>query len=384
MKTKVLIAAFCVLFLFIAVGCAAPAQESSSASIAEEAPQAAPAATSAPVLGAMDSGAGETERTLEESGAGYAGDEAATEEPAGSIGALPNANIPDTGRKLVYSAYFQMESKQFDNDYTEIKKALAGVGGYVESENTYDDKNEYGSARYSTMILRVPVDSYNDFLDTISGIGTVRDKQITTEDISDQYFDTEARIEILENRYDRLMNHLASATRMEDIIALEAELSDVLYELDSYKGSKRGMDDLVEFTRVTIDLNEVISAETITATGDPLGERAANAYELSMTGVGQFLQDFAVGFAAAAPVLLLLAVIAVIIFAIYKLCRYLRRRWITKHGEKPKRQKSPFYPGGFVNGQPPQGYQNPVQSGMQAPQSQNNTPRNEMEPPHEK
>ncbi|MDL2236368.1 DUF4349 domain-containing protein [Christensenellaceae bacterium OttesenSCG-928-K19] len=356
MKKKLLIVTLCALCLLLVAGCSS-SEKATVYDVAAEAPVAA--MDTAPDAGEYNYGSDNSYN--EDSYAEEPMVEEATAQSVGDLGDLPNVTMPETGRKLVYSASFALETKQFDEDYTTIKKALANVGGYVESENTYADSNEYGAARYASMTLRIPIASYNSFLDTLSGVGTVRDKQIGTEDISDNYFDTEARIDILEMRRDRLLGYLEEATKMDDIVSLEGELSDVLYELDQYKGSQRSMDGLVEFASAYVTLDEIISAETVTSDGDPLGERAANAYNLSLSGVGRFVQNFAIGFAAAAPVLILLAIIAVIVIAIVKLARFLRRRWIAKHGPKEKKQKPPYFPQNPMAGpQPPI----PPQNGM--------------------
>ena len=354
---KVAMILILVLVIVAMAACSPGAQETAvmeepAMDVAAEAPMAAAGGASAAYNESYDGGYYEDE-VYEE--ATY------TEEGETGIGDLPNIIIPDTDRKLVYSSSIQLETKNYDNDYAAVKNALDAAGGYIENEYTYANSTDYGSARFSDMVLRVPTEQYNSFLDTVAGIGTVKEKQISAEDISDQYYDNDSRIEILEQRQKRLMGHLEDATKMQDIIDLEDQLDEVIRDIDSLKGTKRGMDNQVSFAQVYLTLNEVITAETVTSTGDPVGERAANAYNMSMTGVGQFLQDFAVGLAAAAPVLMLLAVIAVIVLLVVKLVKFLRKKWIIKFGGKKKIPHSNV----------------PGQSG-QGPQPPYNQPGNEM------
>ncbi len=244
------------------------------------------------------------------------------------LGDLADAQLPKTDRKLVYSASFSINSRAFDSNYNTIKDVLEEMNGYVENENTYTNDAEYGSLRSAEMALRVPQPSYNAFLERLSGIGELREKNISTEDITSQYFDTDARIEILEQRKTRLMSYLETATATEDIIQLESELSDVLFELDQYKGSKRGMDNLVEYTSVNVNLREIVTPDTISATADrPLDQRTGDAFQMSLSGVGTFLQNFAIAISAAAPVLLLLAIIGAGVFGVIKLVRHLKQKF---------------------------------------------------------
>ncbi len=243
------------------------------------------------------------------------------------LGDLSDAQLPQTDRKLVYTASFSINSRNFDSDYNTIKTQLSEINGYVETENTHTDNPEYGYTRSADMTLRVPQPSFNTFLDKLSGIGELREKSISTEDISSQYFDTDARIEILEQRKARLMNYLETATTTEDIIKLESELSDVLYELDQYKGSKRGMDKMVEYTAVNVNLREIVTPDKVAGTPErPLDQRTQDAFQISWAGVGSFLQNFAIAISAAAPVLLLLAIIAAGVFGVIKLIKYLKTK----------------------------------------------------------
>ncbi len=237
----------------------------------------------------------------------------------GGLNGLPSIDVPDTDRKLIYSASFDISTKNYDSDYSAIKTELSAVNGYVQSESSYTTG---AGTRHSSFTLRVPVSDYNAFLDKISGIGKVMDKQISTEDVSDTYFDTEARIEILEQRKARLMEHLDRATKMSDIIELEAELSDVLYEIDQLKGTKRHLDNLVDYTTVGVELNEEASVETITPeTEEPLGDRASNAFSISMAGTGKFLENLLVGLAAAVPVLIIIGIVVAVVLVIVTLSK---------------------------------------------------------------
>ncbi|MBC5647898.1 DUF4349 domain-containing protein [Christensenella tenuis] len=283
--------------------------------------------------------------------AGAAKDEGAsaeTEEAEG-LGGLSNPDLPDTDRKLTYSASFDINTKQYDADYAKINEELSAVGGYIANEESSSYSSETGKnyGRNSYLSLRVPVDNLNAFMDSLSGIGEVVSKHKSTEDLTSQYYDTDARIEMLNMRKDRLMGYLANATKAEDIVAFEQELSDVLYELDQLQGSKRQMDQLVDYAAVDVTLTELITPETIGADGQPLGDRASDAFSMSMTGVGEFMENFAIFWAAALPVILLIAIFAAIIYAVIRLILWLRKNYYAKHPEKirqPRPVQQPMYP----------------------------------------
>lgn len=278
------------------------------------------------------------------------GEETAAEaETAEEAGGLSTPGLPETNRKLTYSASFDINTKQYDSDYAKINEDLSAVGGYVANEESSAYSSETGKnyGRNSYLSLRVPVDNLNAFMENLSGIGEVVGKHRSTDDLTAQYYDTDARIEMLNIRKDRLMGYLANATNAEDIIAFEQELSDVLYELDQLQGSKRQMDQQIDYATVDVTLTELITPETIGADGQPLGDRASDAFSMSMTGVGEFMENFAIFWAAALPVLILIAIFAVVIYAVIRLILWLRKKYYAKHPERirqPRPMQAPMYP----------------------------------------
>jgi preprotein translocase subunit SecG len=243
-----------------------------------------------------------------------------------------NVVLPNSSQKLVYSSDFSINTSEYEGDYKKIKDLLAANDGYVESESTYGQKptTQNSSGRSSSFLLRVPVDNYEVFISGISGIGELTSKNLYTQDISSNYYDNESRIEVLEERKARLMEHLKAATEMEDVIALEAELSDVLYDLDQLKGTKRGFDKQVDYATVSVYLYEVPDASSLQAVNGSVGDRASNAFNLSMIGIGNFFNEFAVFMAGAFPVIIVILIFLAaafgIVFGVRKLGRKVKSR----------------------------------------------------------
>jgi len=245
----------------------------------------------------------------------------------------------DSGRKITFSASYTINTKQYDKDYAAIGRIVTQAGGYIANENS--SASQYGSGdntgRSAWFSLRVPADKFDSVLDGMNGIGTVVNKSRSSQDLTSQYFDTESRITLLEMRRDRIMGYLKDATDSKQIVAFERELTNTLYELDTYQSDRRQMDRLVALSTIEVSLYELITPETIGADGQPLGERASNAFALSTAGVGSFLRNGAVFAAAAAPFVLLFVIIAAIVLAVV----WFVRRLIAKRLRTKKENLNP-------------------------------------------
>jgi Na+-transporting methylmalonyl-CoA/oxaloacetate decarboxylase gamma subunit len=267
---------------------------------------------------------------------------AVADESAGETGgsAASGAGLPDTNRKITFSASYIIETRKYDEDYANIDRLVREAGGYIAGEETvarpYESEGTTGRSSYFS--LKIPVEGYDSFLGKLEKVGEPSSKSKSSEDLTSEYFDTESRLEILKVRRDRLTGYIKNASKPADIVAFEKDLSDVLIEIDQYEGNKRRLDQLVDYAAVDVTLSEMITPETIGKDGKPLGDRASDAFQLSVKGVGEFLQNAAVFFAGAAPVIALIVVIIVVIWLIVKYARRTRARYIAAHPEKIKKK----------------------------------------------
>ncbi len=297
---------------------------------------------------------------------------------AGDFGSTP----ADANRKMTYNATFSINTTNYDADYGKIKAELASVNGYIENESSDatppDGGRIYGRNSYFT--LRVPVNEMDGFLERLSAIGEVTNKQLSANDVTDQYTDIDSRIAVLEARKARLMTHLQTATEIDDIISIEDQIADTIAELENLQGNKRSMDTQIDYVLVDVTLTEQITPETIGKDGKPLGDRASDAFAMSMAGVNGFWEGFAIFWAAALPVLIVIAIFAVATVLIVKLVRFLMKKYRAKHPKKvvppPYRPQPPYTQQQQPMQQNPQYRQPP-----QAPPVQQMPPQNK--PPHE-
>ena len=79
----------------------------------------------------------------------------------------------------------------------------------------------------------------------------------STEDVTADYVDVEARLNSLEAQRQRLEELRAQAGNLEDLLAIENQLTQVQYQIESYTGQKRVLDDQITYSTVNVYLDEV-------------------------------------------------------------------------------------------------------------------------------
>ncbi len=240
---------------------------------------------------------------------------------------LANKNI-----KLIWTANMEIETLDFDSMVESMNQSVAEFGGYVESSYVEGGERLSGRVqnRYGNYTVRIPASKLDDFLNQMGTIGNVISRNKSSENITLEYADNEARKATLELEEQKLMELLEQATVLEDIITLESRLSEVHYRLDGYASTLRKYDDLVDYSTVSIYINEV---QKMTETKvETLPQRISAAFSDSLYELNIFAGDLVVFLIGRSPILLIWAVVIVIIVIII---RFLLKR----HKNKPKKER---------------------------------------------
>ena len=243
-----------------------------------------------------------------------------------------------SGRKIIYTAYMELESLDYTDTVTRLMQAMNRAGGYIQNSSQRGSEEEGNrSAEYT---FRIPADKYDSFLNDAENTGNALYRNEETSDVTAEYVDVEARVKSLEGQRDRLLELQQKAESLEDLLAIENQLTQVQYELESYTGQKRVLDDQIDLSTVTVSVYEV---KVMTPASNNFGTRITTAFTRGWTDFGVWLQDVAVDLTGNLPWLLLAAVLlAVLVPAVRRASARKagedlpkkKRRWGRKKAEK--------------------------------------------------
>lgn len=234
--------------------------------------------------------------------------------PEESGGGLP------AGVKIIYTADVDLETKEFDQASQALEEAVKELGGWFESRSLYQG----GSYRRLSCTIRVPAEQFEPLLERAGEAAHMVSRDAYSEDVSEAYYDSEARLTTQRTKLERLQTLLAQAATMEDIIALESALSETELQIEYLTGSLRRYDSLVGYSTVNLQLREVYRLSTDEETPMTFGERLGSAFSTGLQRGRDNMEELVIGLAANWMTLLLLA--AVIAGGVLGLRRLGRRR----------------------------------------------------------
>ena len=131
--------------------------------------------------------------------------------------------------------------------------------------------------------------------------------------------DTGSRRDALKVEQDRLLELLAQAENLEEILIIEDRLTDVRYELQSSERQLRSMDDKVTYSTVRLSVSEVAELTEITPVAEKSDwEKITEGFMENLKDVYRGFLDFIIWFLSSLPKLFVWAVVILIIILIVK------------------------------------------------------------------
>lgn len=214
-----------------------------------------------------------------------------------------------TGRKLIRNVDMDVETESFDALLASAQSQAEELGGYIESSNISNSSyaSSTSAARSARLTARIPSEKLDGYLAGISKQSNVTRKSESTEDVTLQYVDLQSHKKALLAEQESLLSMMEQAESIEDIIAINEQLTDVRYQIESMESQLRTYDNQVDYSTVNLYIDEV---ERYTpGAAKSAGARIAEGFSANIYRVGNFFKNFAIEFIILLPILIAVAIV---------------------------------------------------------------------------
>lgn len=225
--------------------------------------------------------------------------------------ATPSRGVADPAieRKVIYNAHVDLVVDDFTPMTQSVRQVVSKHDGYIASSSVTGSAGESRSAQWQ---IRVPVGRYDAMLADLEALGKVRRTQSTSQEVTAEYVDLQARIRSKQLEETRLLAHLEEAVKLEDTLLIERELTRVRGEVERLQGRLNLLADLTSMSTITLDVEEIenyippIHAEPTYTT------QLGRAWSGSITAMGTFFTNLSVVLVAIVPWLIVVVPLALI------------------------------------------------------------------------
>lgn len=268
---------------------------------------------------------------------GSGGSFASTEADTGSsVGTLPLPPL-SAGDRIIKDGRIQVEvlEGQFDRAFDAVLALAAKVGGQVVGSQSSQD----GDRASGEVTIRVPAQRFEELLASTSGIGTIQHRQVTSQDVSGEFVDLQARVRHLQAQEQFYLGLLGKARVVGDAIAINQHLSQVQGEIEQAQGRLRLLEERTTYSRLTVSLHEPGVAPLLDERFDASRGVLGRAWDEALLALQQTVAALLVGAFTVAP----LAALGLVAWALW---RRLRPRRTAAEDPRPAvEDKGPLHVG---------------------------------------
>lgn len=245
-----------------------------------------------------------------------------------------------SNQKLIRTIKMDAETEDLDTLLAQLDARIAQLGGYVEDREIYNGSNySYGRSRYANMTIRIPVAHLDEFVTQVTDASNVTSSLESAEDVTLSYIATQSRITALETEEARLLELMAKAESLNDLLIIESRLTEVRTELEQVTSQLRLYDNLVDYGTIRLSLQEVKTYTVVEEEEPTLWDRITSGFTGSMENLRILMEDLLVQIVVAVPFLIPLAVIALIVTLIAVRSNRKNRRRRTMPAMEKKEDK---------------------------------------------
>lgn len=161
-------------------------------------------------------------------------------------------------RKLIRNGQLEFQTEEVKETRAEIEKICKELNAYISSES----ENNFGNRLQYNQMIRVSASSFDALLTRIEPLAMkIENKNITTQDVTEEFIDVEARLTTKKELEVRYREILKQAKTVEEIISIESQIANVRSEIESMEGRLKFLNNQVAFSTLSLTYYETIGTD---------------------------------------------------------------------------------------------------------------------------
>jgi hypothetical protein len=186
--------------------------------------------------------------------------------------------------KIIKTGNLRFETTNLEETAKQVTNAVKKYNALVQADTQSNDGGFLGRS----IVVRINPQYFESFVEAISkGVKHFDRKDLTANDVTEEYVDVEARIkakQILEARYFEL---LKKANKISEMLEIEKELSTIREEIESQQGRLKYLQNRVAQSTITI---EFYKTQDVQVTGtESYSSKMGDAFKSGFNGLSGFL-----------------------------------------------------------------------------------------------
>jgi hypothetical protein len=187
------------------------------------------------------------------------------------------------------------------------RTAIVGLGGYVSGSQ----QSSGGDRKVASVTYRIPAARWDQALDALKGLATkLVSEQTQAVEVTGQVLDLGARIENLRSSERALQEIMSRATRIADVLEVQARLSQVRGEIEQLATQKAHLEEQAAYGTLTVTWDVPVAPVQEVSSGWDVKAEVERAVS-QLVGLGQGLATIVIWFSIVLLPIILVAGLAI-------------------------------------------------------------------------
>lgn len=189
-------------------------------------------------------------------------------------------------RKLIKVANLRFQVKDVSTSEARVEQLIETYNAAIVSSHTSNAEESIET----TYTIRVEPGKFPELVKALQQESIfLDDKTITSDDVTRQYVDVEARIKTMQAVEQRYLQLLHRADKIPDILAIEGQLKKLREELESMQAQFKALKQQISYSTIHLNMYQFVPASYTDRTN--FGTRSITA----LSGGWQFFKDLLIG-----------------------------------------------------------------------------------------
>lgn len=185
--------------------------------------------------------------------------------------------------KIIKNGNLRFETDDLEKTYNQVLSLIKKYKGTIQN----DSEGKNYNALTKDLTIRIPSQNFDTFIQDIStGVPYFDTKEISSEDVTEEYIDVDSRIKtkkVLEARYIEL---LKKATKVSEMMEVEKQLSEIREEVEAKEGRLKYLKNRVTMSTVNLSFYKTIAEKSGATVSYPA--KIWNAIKSGFNGISSF------------------------------------------------------------------------------------------------
>jgi hypothetical protein len=167
--------------------------------------------------------------------------------------------VPPLDRMIIRTVTLALSVENVAHTFQQVEMIADSVGGSVTSSSFKQE----GERTTAAVVLRIPADqrTYNSTMEQLRKLAVrVPEESLSSQDVTEEFVDLESNLRNLQVTETRLVSLMERAQKVDEVIAVQRELTNVRGQIERIEGRRRFLERRSEFTTINLTLRDVAAA----------------------------------------------------------------------------------------------------------------------------